>query len=228
MTDLEAIKERFSVRKYIDRPLAQEAVDALKEKITECNAKGALHIQLVLNEQKAFNGIMAYGSFSGVSNYLVMAGRKDSSLDERVGYYGEQLVLLAQQLGLGSCWVGLTYNKVKEAFTLNDGEKVVCLIALGYHNATRRNHHRKTIEEVSNADTTTPAWFRKGVEAALMAPTAINQQKFHFEYIANAKGKPHVIAKRGFSLAGYTRLDLGIAKLHFEIGAGKNNFEWQK
>lgn len=228
MTELEAIKERFSVRKYIERPLADNIVEALKEKITECNEKGSLHIQLILNEPKAFNGIMAYGSFSGVSNYLVMAGRKDSTLDERIGYHGEQLVLLAQQLGLGSCWVGLTYNKVKETYTLNNGEKVVCLIALGYHNATRRNHHRKSIEDVSNANATTPAWFRNGVEAALMAPTAVNQQKFYFEYIANATYKPYVIAKRRFSLVGYTRIDLGIAKLHFEIGAGKEHFEWQE
>lgn len=229
MTDLEAIKERFSVRKYCNRPLADNVVEVLKEKIEECNSNGSLHIQLVLNEPKAFSGIMAYGKFSGVKNYLVMAGRKDCSLDERIGYYGEQLVLLAQRLGLGSCWVGLTYKKVKEAFTLNNGEKVVCLIALGYHNVHKRSHRIKSIEDVSNADTTTtPAWFRNGVEAALMAPTAINQQKFHFYYSENTNGKPHVTASHGFSLVGYTRIDLGIAKLHFEIGAGKENFEWKK
>lgn len=62
-----------------------------------------------------------------------------------------------------------------------------------------------------------------------MAPTAVNQQKFYFEYIGHkGNDKPKVRATKKFSLMGYTQLDLGIAKLHFEIGAGKGNFEWEK
>jgi hypothetical protein len=80
---------------------------------------------------------------------------------------------------------------------------------------------------VSNAGQQTPQWFVRGVEAALKAPTAINQQKFRFEYPgATAEGgEPVVRASRQFSLVGYTAIDLGIAKLHFEIGAG-TAFRW--
>lgn len=88
MTLLEAIDARHSVRRYISRPLEREAVDCLRAKIDECNSKGNLHIQLVLNERKGFSGMLAYGSFSGVENYIVMAGRRADDLDERVGYYG--------------------------------------------------------------------------------------------------------------------------------------------
>ena len=84
----------------------------------------------------------------------------------------------------------------------------------------------KTVEQVSNASETTPSWFKKGVEAALLAPTAVNQQKFSFEYVGMKDGHHQVRAKKGFSMIGYTKTDLGIAKCHFEVGAGKENFEW--
>ena len=224
----EAIKARHSVRAYKAQPLAEDVVMVLEKGIEEMNSQGNLHIQLIKNESKAFQGKLAkYGKFSNVTNYLVMAGRKSDDLDERIGYYGEQLVLLAQRLGLNTCWVGLSYSKVPGTYVLGENEKIACYIALGYGETQGVSHKTKTVEQVSNASDTTPSWFKKGVEAALLAPTAVNQQKFFFEYIPAKDGLPAlVIAKRSFSLIGYTRMDLGIAKYHFEVGAGKNNFEW--
>ena len=147
-------------------------------------------------------------------------------LSERIGYYGEQLVLLAQTLGLNTCWVGLTYNNIKEAYEKGNDEKLCCMIALGYGDDPGRNLKRKTVQQVSNASDIIPAWFKKGVEAALLAPTAVNQQKFSFEYIGMKNNRHIVKACKGFSLIGYTKMDLGIAKFHFEIGSGIDNFEW--
>ena len=162
----------------------------------------------------------------GVQNYIVMAGKKSDDLNERIGYYGEQLVLLAQTLGLNTCWVGLSYSKVPGTYVLEDGEKIACYIALGYGETQGVGHKVKTVEQVSNASDVTPSWFKKGVEAALLAPTAVNQQKFSFELAGRKNGRPQVIAKKGFSMIGYAQLDLGIVKYHFEVGAGKENFEW--
>ena len=227
MTIQEAIEARHSVRAYKDHPLTEEVVNVLNEKIAELNKLGNLHIQLIQNEPKAFQGKLAkYGKFSGVRNYLVMAGKKADDLNERIGYYGEQLVLLAQTLGLNTCWVGLSYSKVPGTYVLEDGEKIACYIALGYGENQGVGHKVKTVEQVSNASDVTPSWFKKGVEAALLAPTAVNQQKFSFELVDRKNGRPQVIAKKGFSMIGYTQLDLGIVKCHFEIGAGKENFEW--
>ncbi len=225
MTLLEAIQVRHSVRHYKDQHLSQEVVTTLKAKIDEINSSSGLHIQLILNEPNAYSKGLAYGTFKGVSNYFVMAGQKTKDLDEKIGYYGEQLVLLAQSLGLNTCWTGLSYKKIKGTYTLNTDEKIACYIALGYGKTQGVDHKRKTYKDVSNSDENSPKWFIEGVKAALLAPTAINQQKFYFELISQ-EGKPKVIAKRGFSIVGYTWMDLGIAKLHFEIGAGKENFEW--
>ena len=228
MTLLEAIKSRHSVRHYLRKPLLPETVSRLREAVEECNRLGDLHIQLVTGETRAFSGVMAYGQFAGVENYLVMAGRKEPGLDERIGYYGERLVLLAQSLGLNTCWAGLSYRQIKGVYEVASGEKLTCMIALGYGETQGRQSKSKTIEEVSNArHGEAPEWFVRGVEAALLAPTAINQQKFYFEYKGGTPGgKGLVLARRLFSLVGYTEMDLGIAKLHFEIGAGRESFEW--
>ena len=226
MTLLEAIDARHSVRHYISKPLSQDIIDAIQTKIDACNREGNLHIQLVLNERKGFSGMMAYGSFSGVENYIVMAGHRSDDLDERIGYFGEQIVLLAQQLGLGTCWAGLSYRKVKGTYTLAPDEKLACMISLGYPDDAGRKHKRKSVADVSNVSSATPLWFERGVQAALKAPTAVNQQKFYFEYIGEQDGVHLVHAKRLFSVVGYTKMDLGIVKLHFEIGAGKENFKW--
>jgi nitroreductase len=226
MTLQEAITARHSVRKYIDKEIPADIVTALQDKIAEYNKVGNLNIQLVLNETRAFTGMLSYGSFSGVRNYFVMVGKKGADLDERVGYYGEQLVLLAQTLGLNTCWVGLSYRKVPEAYNVDKDEKLACMIALGYGETQGVSHKIKTIEQVSNASDLTPAWFKRGVEAALLAPTAVNQQKFSFEYVGMSNNRHQVRAKKGFSMIGYTQMDLGISKYHFEIGAGKVNFDW--
>ena len=227
MTVQEAIQARHSVRVYKEQPLADETVKVLVDKITELNQKGRLHIQLVQNEPKAFQGTLAkYGKFRNVNNYIIMAGKKTDDLDERVGYYGEQLVLLAQTLGLNTCWVGLSYSKVPGTYMLDEGEKIACYIAIGYGETQGVGHKIKTIEQVSNTSDITPLWFKKGVEAALLAPTAINQQKFSFEYVGMRNNCHQVRAKKGFSMIGYTQMDLGIVKCHFEIGAGIENFGW--
>ena len=223
----EAIEARHSVRAYKDLPLSEEIVKLLEEELVKLNNEGQLHIQLICNEPKAFQGTMAkYGKFCNANNYLVMAGKKAEDLDERIGYYGEHLFLLAQTLGLNTCWVGLSYSKVPGTYVLEEGEKIACYIAIGYGETQGSGHKIKTVEQVSNASDITPSWFKKGIEAALLAPTAVNQQKFSFEYVGMSNNRHQVRAKKGFSMIGYTQMDLGIAKYHFEVGAGKVNFEW--
>ena len=227
MTIQEAIEARHSVRAYKDQPLSEEIVKVLEDEIVKLNRERQLHIQLICNEPKAFQGTMAkYGKFRNANNYIVMAGKKAEDLDERVGYYGEHLVLLAQTLGLNTCWVGLSYSKVPGTYVLDEGEKIACYIAIGYGETQGAGHKIKTVGQVSNASDATPSWFRKGVEAALLAPTAVNQQKFSFEYVGVKDDRHQVSAKKGFSMIGYTKMDLGIAKYHFEIGAGNVNFDW--
>ena len=216
MTATEAIKERHSVRKYTDRPIETEKTDVLRSEMERANAESGLNIQLVLEEPKCFSsGVWKYGQFSGVKNYFVMAGPKGGEAEEKIGYFGEKLVILAQTLGLNTCWVGLTYKKIPGTYTLRKGDVV-------YGVPPGVQHPMKPSGDYFEPSGSKPEWFMSGMSAAMLAPTAINQQKFKF--ILQDDGK--VQAKTLFSMAGYTRIDLGIVKYHFEVGAGKERFEW--
>ena len=217
---MEAMKARHSVRQYMDKPLEKKAVEELQAEIDACNQESGLHIQLVRNEPKAFDGFMAhYGKFSGVTNYIAMIGKKGPDLEEKCGYYGERLVLKAQQRGLNTCWAAMTYSKIKTAFWIDDGEKLCIVISIGYGKNQGSAHKVKTADEVVKGDGAQPEWFRAGVEAALLAPTAMNQQKFTFALSGN-----RVSVKAGIGF--YTKIDLGIVKYHFEAGAGTEHFVW--
>ena len=229
MTLQEAIVARHSVRQYIDKPIEAEKIQQLQDLIDECNREGWLHMQLVTDEPNAFSGIIAhYSRFRGVRNYIAMICRKGD--DENLGYYGEKVVLLAQMLGLNTCWVGASYRKQPDKYKVLDGEKLVCVVSLGY-GATQGVQHpqKRTITDVSGDCRTTdygkpfPEWFVRGIEAALLAPTAVNQQKFAF-YLHDNNQIEEAVKRAIF--ASYAPIDLGIAKCHFEIGAGKENFEW--
>lgn len=212
---IEAIKQRHSVRQYADKPIGAEELAALQAEIEACNLEGGLHIQLVQNEPKAFDGFMAhYGKFSGVTNYIALVGKKGKNLDELCGYYGERVALKAQRLGLNTCWVAMTYKKIPGAFKVEKGEKLTVVLALGYGKTQGTAHKSKSAEQVSNVGAETPEWFGAGVEAALLAPTAMNQQKFKLTY---ADGKVSAKAGAGF----YSKIDLGIVKYHFEAASGK-------
>ena len=235
MTLQEAILARHSVRQYLDKPIEAEKIAQLQALIDQSNRKAGLHIQLVTDEPKAFaEGMAKYGKFSGISNYIAMVCKKGD--DTALGYYGEQIVLLAQSLGLNTCWVGLTFSKQPDGYEMREGEHLVCLVPIGYGaNQGVQHPQKKAIKDVaedarvesreSRVESDLPDWFIRGIEAALLAPTAVNQQLFRF--ILHNGNK--VEAKKAFSLTnglGYAPIDLGIAKCHFEIGAGKENFEW--
>lgn len=221
MTVQEAIQSRHSVRSYTDKEIEPEKLSELRALTEQYNREGGLNIQLITGDPKAFGSRLArYGKFSGVSNYFALIGPKSDRLDEKLGYYGERLALKAQTLGLNTCWVGLTYKKNPAVVQVGSGEKLRCVIALGYGETQGVAHKVKTVAQVARADGAMPEWFRKGVEAALLAPTAVNQQKFLF----TLRDGNLVAAQAGWGF--FTKIDLGIAKLHFEVGAGKENFEW--
>ena len=223
-TDLRAaMLARHSVRAYLDKPIPQDVVNVLQEAVQECNTASGLHIQLVTDEPQAFGGFMAhYSKFSAVSNYFALVGPRSSVLDERLGYYGAQLTLLAQHLGLNTCWVGLSYSKGKCPVDIAPGEKLCAVISLGYGATQGVAHKGKSYADVASVPSgQAPQWFRDGVEAALLAPTAMNQQKFTFGLTPEGK----VTLKCGVGF--YAHMDLGIARRFFEIGAAPQAVSWE-
>lgn len=213
MEIIELMKERHSVRQYTDKKIEKEKREVLNTLIAKINQKAGLHIQIIYDEPKCFNSMMAhYGKFDGVNNYIALV-REKSKPDEALGYYGEQIVLKAQELGLNTCWVAMTHGKSKAQ--IDKGEKLVCLISLGYGKTAGAAHKSKKLSEVCNYKKDMPEWFLSGMEATLLAPTAMNRQKFYFELLPDNSIK--ITCGKGL----YTKLDLGIVKYHFEVVSGK-------
>lgn len=213
MTEIEAIQVRHSVRDYQSRKIEQEKAEQLKALIDTVNAEGNLHLQFIEDADKTFKRLMSkVMGLSSAPSVIACVGPDDDTLDERIGYYGEKIVLAAQCLGLNTCWAG-TFQKNGVPAEIRDGERLVIVIAIGYGENQGRQRKSKTPEQVSFAQGSRPDWFNSGVEAALRAPTAINQQSF--EIRLNENGSVDFTNKGG----PFSKVDLGIVKYNFTVGA---------
>ena len=221
MTELEAIKERHSVRSYLDKEIEPEKQALISAEVQKVNEESGLNIQVFFNDAECFDTNRAdYGIFKNCKNYFVMIGEKGK--DEEIGYFGQRLVLFAQMLGLNTCWAKMSYKKGSAQGEIKQGEKRYIVIALGYGETQGNDRKTKPAEKLSNISEGSPEWFKKGVEAAMLAPTAVNQQAFYLKQEGNS-----VKAKTTLGLPALAKMDLGIVKYNFEIAAGRENFEWK-
>ena len=218
---MEAVRSRHSVRRYDEKPLSEHERREMERIVDVCNAEGHLKCALVLDSPDAFAGTKSrLAKFSGVRNYVVVMGSDKEGLDERGGYWGERIVLEAQNLGLRTCWVGLTYSRRRLACDVPDGVRVVSVITLGHGVDDGTAHRSKPVEELALVNGEPAEWFDMGMESVMLAPSAMNRQGYRFTL--RRDGKVEVKSFGG----SYSQVDLGIAKLHFEIGSGKGPDVW--
>lgn len=218
MTIKEAMKERHMVRKYVDKKIHEDLVSKLNERIEENNRKYDLSIKLMIDNDKAVNSIIKLLLAKGVKNYIILAGNDTDDLAEKLGYSSADIMLYAQTLGLNTWYVGGTFNRGVSKYVPN--KKVIGIVAIGYGVNNGIAHKSKTLEEVSSYDGTMPEWFKNGIEASLLAPTALNKQDYK---IIGKNNKVKIEIDNG----RFTGANKGLIKYHFELGAGKENFEWE-
>ena len=220
---LHLMEARHSVRNFTPEDITKLQLEKLQACIDACNEESGLNIFLVTDEPKAFSNFAArYGHFTGVSNYLVLAGPNSAGLEEKCGYYGEELVLLAQEMGLNTCWVALTFSKRVVRKMIPEGQKLCIVISLGKGETPGKSRKTRSAEDLSNSTDASPDWFKRGIKAACLAPTAINQQSFYFTLEDDGK-TVSAVSKGGPCSA----IDLGIVKHDFELAAGADNFSWK-
>lgn len=225
MDILQAIDIRKSRRKYLQTKIDIDKLQKIYNLIDICNKEGNLSIKVIEDASDAFKSIKkSYGMFSGVKTVIVLSGKADDkNLEEKVGCYGERIVLEATELGLGTCWVGASYDKCSNIFKISEDERMVCVITIGNVEMQKGikekiiykmiHHSTKAIESFYECDKQPPEWFIKGIEAVQKAPSALNKQPVKFKYF---DGK--VTAEVDDS-ESYRLIDLGIAKCHFDIVA---------
>ncbi len=221
MTIKEAMKSRHTVRKYKNEKLSAGITKALSGRISDNNDKYGLQMRLVTENDDAFGVILKLFLAKNVRNYIVLAGKDSKDLYEKLGYCGIDAALYAQTLGLNTWWIAGTYSKKKVAklSNLTEGEKLAGIIAVGYGENGGVPHKSKKAGDISEYAGEAPDWFKSGVEAVLLAPTALNRQAFKIK----GSGREVSITCSNGAFSG---IDSGIAKYHFELGAGKENFDW--
>ena len=219
----EAVFARSSQRNFLPRPLSPAQRQQLGKAVSQCNRRSGLSIRLVCDRPEPFSGFSkGAGNIKGVRDYLLFTGPSgDPDLEEKCGYYGEEIILTATAMGLSTCWVGGTYDRTRCLSLLEQGEELVCAAAVGYPAGTApdRPRTRRAPEELSAGPEDAPEWFRAGVRAVCCAPSAMNRQGYRFTY----RGDGTVCARLS-GTGSFALVDLGIAKRHFELGA--HGGEW--
>lgn len=227
MNLLEAAAIRVSRRSFIG-PIGEEDFSYLQELAVQYSGLAEVEIRLSHGLAPCFKGFHAsYGMFSGVEDGFLLGGAHHTADHmEKLGYYGELLVLEATARGVGTCWVGGTYRQ--DMLPSTSPELVDIVIVAGQveqrglkEKAVYSMVHRgrKSLSQMYRCDETPPDWFLRGVECAVLAPSAVNRQPVTF----------HWMDGRAFAsvpdMGDFRPVDMGIAKAHFALAAG-GDWQW--
>lgn len=226
MITVETIRERHSVREYDGKPLSRAEFDALGAVVEECARESGLDIQLVGDNPEVFNVIARFGLIRGCRMHIAFvvddAKAGDVAADEAIGYWGQKIVLAAQDMGLNTCWCALCSRKKSRA-VVAPGKKIRLIIAVGHGKTQGFSRKTKSVEALSSVECAkAPAWFAAAMEAAQLAPTAMNNQNFKITLLSDGK-----TVRIDASQSGLNVIDEGIVRCSFEIAANEAGADWR-
>ena len=226
MITVETIRERHSVREYDGKPLSRAEFDVLGAVVEECARESGLNIQLVGDNPEVFNVIARFGLIRGCRTHVAFvvddAKAGDVAADEAIGYWGQRIVLAAQDMGLNTCWCALCSRKKSRAVVAS-GKKIRLIIAVGHGKTQGFSRKTKSVEALSSVECVkAPAWFAAAMEAAQLAPTAMNNQNFKIMLLSDGK-----TVRIDAPQSGLNVIDEGIVRCNFEIAANEAGADWR-
>jgi hypothetical protein len=261
---IEIIRQRYSCRTYLERPIERNLQSRIVEYIDALGSGpfgGRARFELIAAEEddrKDLRQLGTYGFIKGATGFLVGATQDGEQKLEDFGWQMERLVLLATNLGLGTCWLGGTFTKSSFARKISAGpdELIPAVVAIGYPaRKPRRIDHlirrgdqgdrRFGWERLFFAGDFGSALPRQAageyalpLEMVRLAPSASNKQPWrivrqggcwHF-YLRRTPGYREAMLNRLFTQADLQRIDMGIAMCHFELTARELGLEgeWEK
>ena len=210
----EIIRKRKSIRKYDMTELDAVTLGKVRGQIanlTPLYPDIKYSVEIVSKTKGMFN-IKA-------PHYLIFGSEDKDGANENIGFIGQQMDLFLSEEGLGSCWLGASKPNEKEASIL---PFVIC-IAFGKPaeplHRSLSEFKRKSLPEISEGDD-------ERLEAARLAPSARNEQNWHF--IAE-NGKIHCYRKKpglllNLAASHLVQIDMGIALCHIAKESDKFNF----
>ena len=244
----EAIFIRKSRRSFLTDNIAHDSLVQLEKTCAELNSSilGARAVVVNQDPYEVFRGIIgSYGkNITGAPAYVAFVGdMSNPNVQEKTGYLGEGVILEATSLGLATCWVGGFFKPeaVAEQIAIADNERVLSVTPIGYGqqkysfqeklmSGMVSSKKRKDLTNllVEKSTQNLEGWQKTALEAARLAPSAINRQPWRFSV-----GDNHIkiLLDTPKDTKGISRrLDCGIAMLHLELGAMyagvKGNWEY--
>ncbi|MFC1920377.1 nitroreductase family protein [Chloroflexota bacterium] len=232
-----AIEKRRSRRRYIEENLKSSQLKRIQSLCNDFQPFPSARAVLVKESpDDVFKGIIgSYGLIRGAKSFIAFIGNVRSPyVQEQVGYTGEGIMLQAEVMNLNTCWVGGFFRRdmVSSLVDMEKNEQVFAITPIGYAveeptfgekliTGFGWTHKRKPLSKmvIGLKDTEWPEWMKSSLQAARLAPSAVNRQPWRF--IADEKSI--TVAVNDKSLKRETqiskRLDCGIAMLHIEVAA---------
>jgi hypothetical protein len=181
-----------------------------------------------------FKGAVAnYGKIKGAPAFAAFIGNtEDPHVHEKVGYVGQGIILEATALNLSTCWVGVSFRpEVAASFIImKEKEKVLAVTPIGYvmekwsmeekiMTGFGLTHKRKSLAELVTGmeELKWPLWVKTALEAARLAPSAVNRQPWRFHVEPDTITISVDNLNDTFNIS--KRLDCGIAMLHIELAS---------
>ena len=253
MNTIEFLRSRHSVRRYTSQTLSDNICRKLRASITMINTHEAgLHFELICDDPAPFDGFKAsYGMFHGVRNYIAcVVDISFPNVCERAGYYAQQLVMEAVGMGLGTCYVGGTFNSGLVKVMLRADWKMLFIIALGYADVKQQtflsslamkiaHRHDRCADDFFMEDEGISLveakrmlpWLERGLQGLVSAPSSLNRQPVRIKptwcYGISNRGDRVLTVKaildRNFKDA---LVDLGIGMYNFGFAASSGDWEW--
>ena len=231
-----AINTRHSVRTFTSRPVEPDALATLHNHCARLPGRSVARVVVVEKvPPDVFTGLVvgSYGRVVGAGSVLLVIGRpSERAVQESMGYLGEAALLQATAMGLGTCWIAGSFDRgiASQLADITADEQIFAISPLGYAEerprtgerflkAVVRAKHRRAIAEVAPGFDAErwPDWAAEGVRLARIAPSAVNRQPWRFEL---EPGSVMVsVVDRGIQGSISRLVDVGIAMLHFEVGA---------
>lgn len=188
--------------------------------------ESGLDIQLVGDNPEVFNVIARFGLIRGCRTHVAFVvddGKvRGVAADEAIGYWGQKIVLAAQDMELNTCWCALCSRK-KSCAVVAPGKKIRLVIAVGHGKTQGFSRKTKSVEALSSVECAkAPAWFAAAMQAAQLAPTAMNNQNFKITLLSDGK-----TVRIDAPQSGLNVIDEGIVRCNFEIAANEAGADWR-
>jgi hypothetical protein len=231
----EVIWFRRSRRQFDSSPLDPYVLEGLATVCTSFRPFTGVRAVLVNDAADiVFKGIVShYGKIKGAPAFIAFIGNmEDPNVHEKLGYTGEGIILEATAMKLGTCWVGVSFHAelASRLALIKKHEKVLALTPVGYTSEIWSleekimtgfgiTHKRKPLEKLlkGGKEASWPLWVKTALEAARVAPSAVNRQPWRFSTGQN--GITISVDNLKDTLHISKRLDCGIAMLHIELAS---------